>query len=113
VNREHPKPPHPDLERRPPRSFGWLDARLLSEGWLEILGPEAVAVISLLAIAADYRGASFYRRDTMALRLSMQRDALDRSLRRLAELGLVAQRPWQPGMIDGVWQLLPLPDRRP
>ena len=113
MKREPPTLPHPTLERRPPASFGWLDARLLHQGWLELLGPEAVAVQSLLAIAADHHGASFYRRETMALRLSMQREALDWSLKRLQELGLLAHRPWQPGMIDGVWQLLPLPDQRP
>jgi hypothetical protein len=63
----------------------------------------------LLALAADRRGASFYRRDTMARALSMTRTALDRSLERLLELGLVDLRPWLPGHPDGVWQLLPVP----
>jgi len=107
--RERPIPPHPGLERRPPRSFGWLDARLLHEDWLGRLGAEPVAVLTLLALAADRHGASFYRRETMALALSMQRRELDRSLDRLLELGLVAHRPWMSGHIDGVWQLLPLP----
>ena len=113
MNREPPKPPFPELERRPPGSFGWLDARLLQQGWLELLGPEPTAVLALLAIAADHAGASFYRRDTMALRLSMPRDEVDWALRRLVELGLVAHRPWKTGMVDGVWQLLPLPPCRP
>ncbi len=41
--------------------------------------------------------------------LGIGRDALDRSLARLLELGLVAHRPWRPDDPDGVWQLLPLP----
>jgi hypothetical protein len=107
--RERPIPPHPELERLPPRSFGWLDARLLRDEWLGMLGAEPVAVLTLLALAADRHGVSFYRRETMALALSMPRRELDRSLDRLLDLGLVAHRPWIPGHIDGVWQLLPLP----
>lgn len=106
---ERPRPPRPELLRQPPRSFGWLDARLLHEGWLGRLGPERVAVLALLAIAADRTGSSFYRRETMARTLSMTRMDLDEALDRLLELDLVAHRPWTPGHVDGVWQLLPLP----
>jgi hypothetical protein len=95
--------------RNPPRHFGWLDDRLLREDWLARLGPDPTAVMVLLALAADRRGASFYRRDTMALALSMPRAELDQSLERLLELGLVDHRPWTPFSPDGVWQLLPLP----
>ena len=107
-----PEPPYPALVRRPPRSFGWLDARLLHERWLGRLGPERVAVLTLLALAADRTGSSFYRRETMALGLSMPRADLDEALQRLVELELVAHRPWIPGHIDGVWQLLPMPPPR-
>jgi len=107
--RERPAPPRPRLRRRPPRSFGWLDARILHDEWLGRLGPEAVAVLTLLALAADEFGASFYLRGTMACNLGLDLRELDRCLRRLLELGLVAHRPWSPGHPDGVWQLLPLP----
>lgn len=111
MKREPPRPPNPDFVRRPPRSFGWLDARLLRDDWLAILGPECLATLTLLSLAADQTGSSFYRRETMALALSMVRRDLDEALERLLELELVAHRPWLPGHIDGVWQLLPLPDR--
>jgi hypothetical protein len=112
MKRERPQPPHPELIRRPPRSFGWLDARLLHDEWLGLLGPERVAVLTLLALAADKSGSSFYRRETMALALSMRRADLDEALDRLLSLELLAHRPWSQGSIDGVWQLLPLPARR-
>ena len=110
--RSQPIPPYPELKRRPTRSFGWLDAGLLHDEWLGRLGPGPVAVLAFLALAADRRGASFYRRESMAFALGMQRVELDRCLARLCELGLVAQRPWKEGLDDGVWQLLPLPKRR-
>lgn len=107
--REAPIPPRPDLVRRPAGRFGWLDDRLLREGWLARLGPEPTAVLTLLALAADRRGASFYRRETMALALSTPRSEIDRSLQRLRELQLADFRPWIPEHPDGVWQLLPVP----
>lgn len=109
--RERPAPPRPGLRRAPPRSFGWLDARILQDEWLGRLGPEATAVMTLLALAADEFGASFYLRETMAWNVGMDRRELDRCLERLLELGLVAHRPWMTGHADGVWQLLPLPPR--
>jgi len=112
MNRRPPIPPHPELVRTPTRCFGWLDARLLRDEWLGMLGVEALAVLTLLALAADGHGASFYRRETMALALSMPRRELDRCLERLVELRLVAHRPWNPSHIDGVWQILHVPPAR-
>lgn len=109
---ERPVPPRPGLQRRPPRSFGWLDARLLQEDWLNRLGPNAAAVLTFLAIAADGVGASFYLRETMAMKVGLDRRELDRCLERLLELELVALRPWSAGRADGVWQVLPMPRQR-
>ena len=107
--RERPIPPRPDLVRRPARGFGWLDARMLHDGWLSRLGPDATAVLTFLALAADERGASFYGRGRMTATLSLDPRALDRALERLIAIGLVAHRPWRAGHPDGVWQLLPVP----
>lgn len=108
-DRPPPAPPRPDLVRKPPGAFGWLDARLLHEGWLAQLGPDATAALVLLAIAADHRGASFYGRARMSSRLGLARPAIDRALDRLLATGLLLHRPWRAGDPDGVWQLLPLP----
>lgn len=111
MRRPPPVPPHPDLIRRPLGSFGWIEDRLLHEGWLGELGADAVAVLVLLALAADRQGASFYSRDRMASALGLCRAAVDEALQRLVDQRLVAVRPWRPGHRDGVWQLLPVPVR--
>ena len=108
--RRKPPAPRPKLVRRPSEPFGWLEARLLHGGWLERVGPEGTAVLLLLALAADERGASFYSRVRMRQRLGLSAKSLDRALQLLLELRLVAFRPWQPGHSDGVWQRLPLPE---
>ena len=110
--RSLPLPPRPDWLRRPRGAFGWLDAELLHDGWLAEVGPRAVAVMVLLALAADRRGASFYRRERMAVVLGMSRHEVDDALQRLLDAGLVDQRPWRVGCCDGVWQLLQPPPRR-
>lgn len=110
--RRPPTPPHPDLARRPRGPFGWLEAHLLHDRWLAQLGPEASAVLLLLALAADRRGASFYGRGRMGDALGMDVSRVDRALDRLVELRLVAYRPWRPGGRDGVWQLLPIKQER-
>jgi len=106
-------PPRPDLIRQPAGCFGWLEDRLLHDGWLARLGPEGTSVLVLLALAADRHGASFYGRERIAEKLSMSRQEVDQALSRLLELRLVVHRPWRPGHSDGIWQLLPLPAPKP
>lgn len=110
--RQPPVPPRPDLERRPTRAFGWLEAELLHDGWLAEVGPCAAAVLLLLALAADRRGVSFFSRDRMARALGMSRHEVDQGLQRLLDAGLVDHRPWRAGTSNGVWQLVPPPARK-
>ena len=106
-----PVPPHPDLVRRPQAPFGWLEAHLLHDRWLARLEPDAIAVLLLLALAADRRGASFFSRARMGDALGIDLDRVDRALDRLLEMHLVARRPWRPGIRDGIWQILPVQRR--
>lgn len=111
--RTSPAPPHLNVERRPAGPFGWLEAELLHDGWLAEVGPNAAAVLLLLALAADPRGASFFGRDRMAAALGMTRHDVDHALQNLIDAALVAFRPWRPGTPNGVWQLLQPQSRQP
>lgn len=111
MTRPRPVPPRPDLVRRPQGGFGWLDDALLHERWLTELGPDAIAVLVLLALAADGCGASFYGRERMVGLLGIDLGRVDNALDQLRKLELVAHRPWRKGTRDGVWQLLPVPTR--
>lgn len=113
TNRQRPIPrPRPDLLRRPTGGFGWLDQALLLEGWLAQIGPNGIAVLVLLALAADRHGASFFSRHKMADSLGCSLAHVDEALQRLCHLSLVAFSPWRKNGRDGVWQLLPLPQSR-
>lgn len=68
-------------------------------------------MLTLLALAADRHGASYYGRVRMAQRLGMAVARVDRALERLRDHGLVDHRPWRHGDPDGVWQLTPMPPR--
>ena len=81
---------------------------MLHDRWLARLEPDGVAVLLLLALAADRRGASFFSRFRMADALGIDVRRVDRALERLLKLELVDLRPWRTGMRDGVWQLLPV-----
>lgn len=107
MRKQRPVPPRPDLVRRPSAPFGWLEAHLLHERWLARIGPDATAVLLLLALAADQRGASFFSRVRMADALGIDPGRVNQALDRLLELEFVALRPWRPGGRDGVWQILP------
>ncbi len=69
--RPPPAPPRPDLVRKPQAPFGWLEAHLLHDHWLQRLKPDATAVLLLLALAADRKGCGF-------LGMSGQRAARER-----------------------------------
>lgn len=111
TGRSAPTPPRPDLERRRAGAFGWLHAELLHERWLAEIGPHAAALLVLLAIAADRRGASYFSWSRMAEALGMSRYEVDVALQRLLDADLVVLKPWRNGCCDGVWQLLPIPSR--
>jgi len=102
--------PRPDRVRTLDRTaFGWLDARLHHDGWLRAMTPQALAVYAFLCLAADRRGVSFYRRARIARELGLDDVDVSAELARLAELDLVAYRPFHPGAADGFHQVLSLP----
>lgn len=93
--------------------FGWIDARIQRDGWLERLPVEAWAVYAFLCLAADPQGVSFYRRDRISLVLGIDDVLLQRALGRLVELGLVGYRPFDDKASDGFHQVLAVPAAGP
>ena len=77
-----------------PRGFGWIDHRLLRDGYLGHCSPEALALYVLLVCAADAQGLSFYSDARIAELLALAPPALSAARRQLMALGLIAyQKP--------------------
>jgi hypothetical protein len=94
-------------------AFGWLDARLHRDGWLEALTPSALAAYVFLCLAADREGVSFYRRDRIGRALGLDDAEVARALRRLRDLDLVGYAPFSAHAVDGFHQVLSLPPGGP
>lgn len=97
----------PQRVRSVPRSFAWIDHRLRSEGFLERLRPEDLGLYLFLALAADRNGLSCWRLDRIQRAVPcFDRHTLWEARTRLAELDLVAYRPWYKQEPDGCYQVL-------
>ena len=106
--------PRPERLRRPgPGGYGWLDARLHKQGWLELLSPEDIATYTFLCLVANRQGVSWYRRDRIRQALGIGERAVWQALRRLCTLDLVAYRPFGRHASDGFHQVLSLPPQGP
>lgn len=97
----------PQRVRNLPRSFAWIDHRLRSAGFLLRMLPEDLALYLFLVLAADQRGLSCWRLDRIEKALAnFELRALAKARARLAELDLIAYRPWSSGERDGSYQVL-------
>ena len=96
-----------DARRRrknPPRGFGWIDHRLLRDGYLGRCSTESLALYVLLVCASDAQGLSYYSDSRIAELLCVEPSVVRSCRRELIELGLIVyQKP--------LYQLLSLEDR--
>jgi hypothetical protein len=86
-----------DARRRrkaPPRGFGWIDHRLLRDGYLGRCSTESLALYVLLVCASDAQGLSYYSDSRIAELLGLEPAVLRSCRRQLIDLELIAyQRP--------------------
>jgi hypothetical protein len=101
--------PRPDAPRAIARSFGWIDAEFLRQGWFVHLTPEEVTLYLFLCLVADRDGVSFYRVDTIERKLGMRDDVILKGREHLVTMGLTAFEPYGVGQRDGFWQVLRVP----
>ena len=93
--------------------FGWLDARLVRQGWLTTLSAEDLAVYVFLCLVGDRQGVSWYRRDRIRAALELDERAVWQTLDRLVALDLVAYQPFHEHASDGFRQVLAVPVQGP
>jgi hypothetical protein len=77
-----------------PRGFGWIDHRLLRDGYISHCSPQALALYVLLVCASDAQGLSYYSSPRITQLLNLEPAALSEARRELIGLGLIAyQKP--------------------
>jgi hypothetical protein len=82
------------MRKAPPRGFGWIDHRLLRDGYIGRCSPQALALYVLLVCASDAQGLSYYSEPRIAQLLTLEPATLSLARRELIDLGLIAyQKP--------------------
>jgi len=82
------------MRKAPPRGFGWIDHRLLRDGYIGRCSPQALALYALLVCASDVQGLSYYSDRRIAQLLTLEPATLSLARWELIELGLIAyQKP--------------------
>ncbi len=85
----------PNRVRKVPKSFSWIDHRLISDGHLERLHHSSAALYLFLLCAGDEQGLSYYGDKSIMKKLSMDRKTLEKDRSELVHAGLIA---WQKPM---------------
>jgi hypothetical protein len=80
----------PERLRETPRQFGWIDRRVVREGYIERCDAQAWALSVFLATVADAQGPSYYREALLARHLSMATELVVQALADLVRAGLIA-----------------------
>ena len=95
----------PDRVRRPPRDgFSWIDRRFLHEYAARLSG-DAVFLYLFLTTVSDQHGLSFYRDESVAVRLRIREPEVVAARDELLTHGLIAYEA-------PLTQVLALPSRR-
>jgi hypothetical protein len=82
----------PDMVRRVPDQFSWIDHRLVREGYIDYLSHSAAALYLFLVTVSDSRGLSYYSDETLSRRLGMDPTTLAEARMTLIRRQLVAYR---------------------
>ncbi len=82
----------PERLRRVPRTFSWIDHRLVRDGHITRCSHEALALYLFLVTVGDAEGLSYYSDTTAGRLLKMDAGVLASARRELRSAGLIAYR---------------------
>ena len=78
--------------RKTPKSFSWVDHRLVRERYIDQLTHVQAALYLFLVCVADDKGLSYYGDKSITKHLSMDQNTLNEARAALIRIGLIA---WQ------------------
>ncbi len=80
----------PTKVRKVPKSFSWIDHRVISGGYIDRLTPHSAALYLFLLCAGDEKGLSYYGDKSIMKKLSMDQDQLTKARFELIHAGMIA-----------------------
>jgi len=84
----------PQRIRKIPKTFSWLDHRLVSDHHIDRLSHPALALYLFLVTVADAQGLSYYSEQSISQRLTMDANTMIQARHELIRIGLIAyQKP--------------------
>jgi hypothetical protein len=86
------KPVLPGRIRKVPKSFSWIDHRLVRNGYIERCSHAAGILYLFLVCVGDDKGLSYYSDQSLMKKLSMDQRTFENARADLIRIGLVA---WQ------------------
>jgi hypothetical protein len=90
--------------RRIPKGFGWIDHRVVQDGYLRECSTDAAALYLVLVTVSDQDGLSYYGESLLCAMLGWSRIRLEKARTNLEEADLVAWR-------DPIYQILEVVDK--
>jgi len=85
-------PISPQRVRKVPKSFSWIDHRLVSDRYIDRCSHAAAALYLFFVCVGDDKGLSYYGDQSIIKKLSMDRQTLQNARSELIRNGLIA---WQ------------------
>jgi len=86
-----------------PKSFSWIDHRLIRDGHLDRLQISEQLLYFFLVLVGDSNGVSYYSLPVIARYVKLKRDAIEEARRSLCERSLIAYE-------EPLYQVLTLPE---
>jgi len=91
--------------RQVPKSFSWVDHRLVRDGYLRHCDAESLALYLFLISVGDLYGVSYYSDKSISRLIHMEQDRLRKARQTLQSADLVAYD-------EPLYQVLSIPERR-
>ena len=91
--------------RQVPKSFSWIDHRLVRDGYVRHCDPESLALYLFLVSVSDVNGISYYSDKSISRLINITEDGLRKARLTLQSADLVAYD-------EPLYQVLSIPERR-
>jgi len=82
----------PNLIRKVPKKFSWLDHRLVCDHHIDRCSHQAATLYLFLVTVSDSQGLSYYSDHSISKRLAMDENSLAQVRQELAHIGLIAYK---------------------